>query len=1568
MLNTTYSTLLDLLSKRACEQSTHGYAFISNAADDGFFLSYQDLEKRARVLAALLQSFDGAGQRALLVYSPGPEYIVAFFGCLYAGVVAVPVYPPHPHRPMPRLQHIAEDAQARFVLTTTNILSTMQARVEQVPTLASLQWVATDALDVSLASQWREPTISVDSLAFFQYTSGSTSAPKGVMITHRNLLYNSHLIHQCCDEQVNSHIVSWLPPYHDMGLIGAILQPLYVGCSATLMPPTLFLQNPFRWLRCISETRANISVAPNFAYDLCVQSVTAEQRETLDLSHWNMALSGAEPIRPMTIESFSATFAECGFRRASFYPCYGLAEATLIVSGGNRSEEPVTLTVQADALRQDEVREAVDEADSATHSLIGCGQALPGQRILVVDPASSLPCLPRQIGEIWVAGPSIARGYWQKPAETEHTFHAHLASDGDGPFLRTGDLGFLHNDQLFITGRLKDLLIIRGRNYYPQDIELTVQQSHAGFRMNCTAAFCVDVHGENKLVVVQEVKRQYRRMNVDEAASLVRQLVVREHGLSVYALVLIHPGSMPKTSSGKIQRAVCQAAFLNGTLNALGASLQDAPPSPFNTEEAPRLQEILSSQLSPSERIMRIESFLQYHIACLLQIPRHTISAHEALSSVALDSLMLAELRNRIESDLGVMLTLEYLFADRSIAQIAVEIAALLTPVLPQETQTTSTNSQHSSPHNSLTVGEEALWFLYRLAPDSSAYTISRAVLIHSPLNSKMLKKAFQTLLDRHPSLRTTFHLVNEKPVRHIDNNQSICFHIVDSATWEQEALDRHLLEEANRPFQLEEAPLLRVHIFTRPGNKHILLLTIHHIIADLWSLAVLLDELGKLYTAEFLGIQLALPAPQTQVSDYARWQLDFLSSEAGRKSLSYWQGRLADAAPVLNLPHDRPRPSLQTYNGSAYYFELPAVLSEQLRELCREQKVTPYMLLLSLFQILLYKYTNQEDILVGSPVATRNQQALQNVVGYFINSVVMRAHDFGSLSFNTFLAQNRQDILAALKQQEYPFPLLVKQLRPERDSSYHPLFQVMFALQKDGGLRHDTVSALALNSAGAPITLGELQLESLALPLDTVQFDLALTMAEVDTTFAAAFQYNVDLFDEATIIRMSDAYLQLLQTIVANPDQSIDDITILSEAEQQQLLVTWNATQHPQSETQQGLHTLFMKVASSLPDAIAVVHEENALTYAELDQRSTHLARYLLQQGLSSESLVGLYVERSIDMVVGMLGILKAGCAYVPLDPTYPAERLAFLLRDATISVLLTQEDLVSSDSFPDFTGAIVCLDQDWSHFAASECTLPPVVPQQIAYMIYTSGSTGLPKGVCCSHQNVLNLLADFETRQALQPHQHASLWTNMSFDVSVYEIFSPLIKGASLYIIPDVLRAESVALFRWLQLHQIQSAYLPPFVLRNFAAWLTSAGRSFFLRRLLVGVEPIAMATLQAIMCALPELHIINGYGPTEATICATLFSVDKNEIPAQQNAPIGRPVHNTQVYVLNAHLQPVPVGVPGELYIGGAGVSRGYYRRPELTAERFVPHPFAEQAGQRLYRTGDLVRYLPTGQLEY
>ncbi|MFL6333082.1 MAG: condensation domain-containing protein, partial [Pyrinomonadaceae bacterium] len=1308
------SSLVELLRLRAQSQpGQRVYSFQAGRGQAALALTLAELDERARGVAALLQRSGAEGERVLLLYPPGLDYITAFFGCLYAGAVAVPAYPPGASRKHSRLRAIILDSSASTALAAPSILSNLESLSSQVPELKGLRWLSADGAGDHPADAWRNPGLGPDSLAFLQYTSGSTASPKGVMLTHENLLANLGLMHRSFELTPADRSVIWLPPYHDMGLIGGILQPVYSGFAATLLSPLSFLQNPARWLEEISANRATISGGPNFAYDLCVRSVGQGRKAALDLSCWEVAFNGAEPVRAETLDRFAEAFAPCGFRREAFYPCYGLAEASLLVAGGGRSTAPSIKRFDPVELERGRAAAAVGPDAEGARPLVSCG--VGRQETVIISPSTATVCRPGEVGEVWVHGPSVAGGYWGRPDETTNTFHAYLADAGGGPYLRTGDLGFLAGGELFITGRLKDLIIIRGRNLYAHDVERAVEESHGALRPGCGAAFAVEEGGEERLVVVHEVERR-AGAGREELLESVRRALAEEFEVQPAAVVLVKPGVVPKTSSGKIQRRACRELFLTGQLE------------PLAMWRAADAGEETAQPVDDDHSAGDIEARLKTELAARLGVAEALLEADKPVLSYGLDSLMAIELSHSIEARYGVAFPVLELLGGESLAQLAARPRRLV----EESAAGAQTEESAAAETHPLSYGQEALWLLHRIAPDSAAYNVAAAARVRGPLDATVLRDAFRALAERHPSLRTTFEARDGSPVQLLSETGEVSFEQLDASGLAEAEWRELLAERAQRPFDLAAGPLLRVGLLERAADEHILLLVAHHIVIDFWSLAILLRELGALYETGLRGETANLTPPSGSYADYVRRQRRMLEGAEGARLWDFWSEELEGELLPLDLPTDRPRPPVQTYNGASHAARLDADLVQQLRALERESGATLYMLLLAAFQVLLAKHTGQEEVVVGSPSAGRGRAAEAGVVGYFVNPLALRTDLSGDPTFEELLRRVRRTVRDALAHQEFPFPLLVRRLQPERDASRPPLFQAMFVLQQTALLRAEGVAAFALGVEGARMKVGGLDFESIALERRVAQFDLTLSAAEAGGGLLVSWEYNTDLFNAETVERMAGRFAELLRGVVEDPRRRLSDLPLLTAGERR-LLAEWNRTSTDYAP-ERPLHAFFEEQAAANPDAAAVLCGQERLNYAELNRRADALARELLAHGVGPETLVGVMLERSFELVVALLGVLKAGAAYVPLDPAYPAERLAFMLEDSGAPLLLTQERLLTR--LPQTGAEVVCLDANWEAVAERgaarpSAEAPPPADDNLAYVIYTSGSTGRPKGV---------------------------------------------------------------------------------------------------------------------------------------------------------------------------------------------------------------------------------------------
>ncbi|MFN6153013.1 MAG: amino acid adenylation domain-containing protein [Dolichospermum sp.] len=855
-----------------------------------------------------------------------------------------------------------------------------------------------------------------------------------------------------------------------------------------------------------------------------------------------------------------------------------------------------------------------------------------------------------------------------------------------------------------------------------------------------------------------------------------------------------------------------------------------------------------------------------------------------------------------------------------------------------------------------LSYAQQRLWFLDQLQPNSPLYNIPLALRLVGTLNRAALAQSLKEIIDRHEALRTNFMTIDGQPAQIIQTEINWTVSVVDlqhlSSTEQESASQQVAQKQAIQPFDLASESLVRATLVVISETEHLLLVCMHHIVSDGWSMGVFAHELAALYNAYAQGQRTPLEQLPIQYADFAIWQREFLQGDLLQSQLSYWQQQLKEAPALLSLPTDRPRPAVQTFVGAHQQFALSVELTQKLTKLSQEQEVTLFMTLLAAFDTLLYRYTGQSDIVVGAPIANRNYGEIEALIGFFVNTLVMRTNLEGNPRFSELLTRVRLMAMDAYSHQDLPFEMLVEALQLERDLSYTPLFQVVFGLQ---------------NAPNSQVELTGLTVSPLVVESVTAKCDLTLAMENTGTGLIGVWEYNTDLFDTGTIERMTGHFVTLLEGIVANPLERISQLPLLTEVEQQQLLIEWNDTQvdYPQDKC---IHQLFEEQCLRTPDAVAVVFEEQQLTYHELNCRANQLAHYLRSLGVGADVLVGICVERSLEMIVGILAIFKAGGAYVPLDPGYPQERLQYILEDTLVSLLLTQQRIL--DKLPEHQAQLVCLDEIWEKIVQNNQDNPTsgVTAFNLANVIYTSGSTGKPKGVMVEHKGLCNLAQAQMQTFGLHSDSRLLQFASFSFDASIWEIIMALGSGARLYLGTKDSLLPGMPLIERLRNYGITHVILPPSALAVLPTEELPA-----LQTIIVGGEACAAELIKQWSVG---RNFFNAYGPTEASVCATVAKCTD----VDQKISIGRPIANAQIYILDEYLQLVPVGVPGELHIGGAGLARGYLNRPELTQEKFIPNPFDNskfkipyrnaKGGQnsKLYKTGDLARYLPDGNIEY
>jgi len=1549
--------LIDYLDVWAKSRPDHiAYTFLEDGERESDRLSFAELATRVEAVAAMLAGHGAApGDRVLLVLPPGLPFIVAFLACLRAGVVAVPAQPPRGRRGLPRLCAIAADCLPTLVLSNREIPVRVTRR--GLPELERADWLAIE--DAATVKDWRHPVSTSDSLAFIQYTSGSTAEPKGVLISHGNLLANLRLIQDGFQQDEHSIIVGWLPLYHDMGLIGNVLQPLLLGARCYLMPPLAFLMKPIRWLRAISNYSATTSGGPNFAYDLCTRRIPVEQRAGLDLSSWRVAFNGAEPVRAESLKHFSHVFGEYGFPSSAFVPCYGLAEATLFVTATTPGQPLAAHSFDGDALAAH--RAVVHEGG---RRLVSCGSAAQGARVVIVGPDSGQQLPAGSVGEIWVQGASVASGYWQQEALSQATFGAHLAGDeAAGTFLRTGDLGFLHGDRLHVTGRIKDMIIIRGRNHYPQDIELTAEQAHPDMVPGRGVVFAHETGDREELVIVAElVHRSQSGDEIDIAMRAVRQTVAEVHEVSVHEVVLIRSGTLMLTTSGKVRRAATRKAWLAGELRivrALTTTRHDAP------EALAELSRERLAELAPELREATLCADLLARAARLARLDANAIDPSWSVTAIGLDSLSIVEFKTELETALSVSLALPRLLEGPSIEELTAELLCQL----EQPIQAAVTSLEDEPSDFPLTYGQRALWFMQELNPETTAFILLGAARVSGRLDLHALGLALQRVVDRHPALRTCFVTVDGEARQRVQACLTVPIHIEDARQLSEAERVRRVEELAHQPFDFANGPLLRLGALETGAHERVLFLAIHHLITDFWSIGLLLTELEACY-GEATGGPTAVLNSAPSFARQVQVENDLLGDERGERLWDYWSAQLNDLQP-LDLSLDKPRPALQTSRGDAVTGELSEAVMARLEALARAHNTTLYTVLLTAFQILMSRYSGQDDFPVGTPTTGRGDASMDGVMGYFINPVVLRANTAGNPDFPELLRRTRGCLLAATAHQQMPFPYLAERLQLAHDPSRSPVFQVFFVMEQSRLLHERGLSPFALGQAGAFMNLLGCDFESLRLPHPGSQFDLMFLLARRDDELALSLEFNTDLFERETANRLLAHYTRLLDAITRQPQARVADLDFLTVAERARIAAPLEEAAIPKT----ALHQLFEARAAEAPHAAALIHELDELSYVQLNAAANRLAHHLAELGAGPQQPVAICLERGPELIVAILAVLKAGAGYLPLDRNYPSSRLAFILADAFGAaeqpLVITKGGFAEPLDLPESTRRIDLID-DRLAIAARPDSNPErtVGTADLAYIIYTSGSTGKPKGVPVSHGNVTRLLSVTESLFGFGPEDVWTLFHSYAFDFSVWEIWGALAYGGSLIIVPDQVTRSPEEFGELLLTEGVTVLNQTPSAFYALDRALVATDKSLDQLRLVIfGGEALDFTALRPWFQRVGEgTRLCNMYGITETTVHVTARFVTEADCAGLSPAYIGEPLADLSISLLGREGRPVPTAVVGEILVGGAGVTGGYLGRPALTAERFVPDPFSGLAGARLYRSGDLARRRNNGELEY
>ncbi|TQR71494.1 non-ribosomal peptide synthetase, partial [Pseudomonas aeruginosa] len=1154
----------------------------------------------------------------------------------------------------------------------------------------------------------------------------------------------------------------------------------------------------------------------------------------------------------------------------------------------------------------------VSEADLEGGLVSPIGGTIPDLSWYILD--RDLNPVPRgAVGELYIGRAGLARGYLRRPGLSATRFVPNPFPGGAGERLyRTGDLArFQADGNIEYIGRIDHQVKVRGFRIELGEIEAALA-GLAGVRDAVVLAH--DGVGGTQLVgyVVADSAEDAERLRESLRESLKRHLP--DYMVPAHLMLLER---MPLTVNGKLDRQALPQPDAS-----LSQQAYRAPGSELEQRIAAIWSEILGV-----ERVGLDDNFFE--------LGGHSLLATRVISRVRQEQQLDASLKALFERPV-----LEAFAQGLERTTDAVSTIPLADRQQPL----------------ALSFAQERQWFLWQLEPESAAYHIPSALRLRGRLDVDALQRSFDSLVARHETLRTRFRLEGGRSYQQVQPAVSVS---IEREQFGEEGLIERIQAIVVQPFDLERGPLLRVNLLQLAEDDHVLVLVQHHIVSDGWSMQVMVEELVQLYAAYSQGLDVVLPALPIQYADYALWQRSWMEAGEKERQLAYWTGLLGGEQPVLELPFDRPRPARQSHRGAQLGFELPRELVEAVRALAQREGASSFMLLLASFQALLYRYSGQADIRVGVPIANRNRVETERLIGFFVNTQVLKADLDGRMGFDELLAQARQRALEAQAHQDLPFEQLVEALQPERNASHNPLFQVLFNHQSE------------IRSVTPEVQLEDLRLEGLAWDGQTAQFDLTLDIQEDENGIWASFDYATDLFDASTVERLAGHWRNLLRGIVANPRQRLGELPLLDVPERRQTLSEWNPAQR-ECAVQGTLQQRFEEQARQRPQAVALILDEQRLSYGELNARANRLAHCLIARGVGADVPVGLALERSLDMLVGLLAILKAGGAYLPLDPAAPEERLAHILDDSGVRLLLTQGHLL--ERLPRQAGVeVLAIDGLVLDGYAESDPLPTLSADNLAYVIYTSGSTGKPKGTLLTHRNALRLFSATEAWFGFDERDVWTLFHSYAFDFSVWEIFGALLYGGRLVIVPQWVSRSPEDFYRLLCREGVTVLNQTPSAFKQLMAVACSADMATqqpALRYVIFGGEALDLQSLRPWFQRFGDRQpqLVNMYGITETTVHVTYRPVSEADLEGGLVSPIGGTIPDLSWYILDRDLNPVPRGAVGELYIGRAGLARGYLRRPGLSATRFVPNPFPGGAGERLYRTGDLARFQADGNIEY
>ncbi|MFS0838681.1 amino acid adenylation domain-containing protein [Paenibacillus sp. 1P03SA] len=1499
----------------------------------------QLLASAGRTLHLLREQGLGPGDFAVMQTEDNERFILLFWACVLGGIVPVPVTAARTDEGRKKLIQVFKQLKAPTLLCDEELWPGIQGyalKQDESEVLARLESGRLPIAEVLAAAAdagrpEAEPYDAAESdTAFIQFTSGSTGDPKGVVLTHGNLLSNMRAITHGAQSTERDSSLSWLPLTHDMGLIGFHLTPLFCGMNQLHLPTSTFVLHPMKWLELTHKHRVTCLSSPNFGYVHFLQHWKPEGAAAWDLSCVRLIFNGAEPISAAHCRDFLEAMKPYGLKKTCIFPVYGLAEASLAVSFPGTEEHLTTVKLDRQSLAVGQPVRMASPEDHTSIEIVELGFPVQECEVRICDEGGN-PTAAGSVGLIHIRGRNVTSGYYKRPDVNKQT----ISPDG---WLNTGDLGFLLEGRLYVTGRMKDVIFVNGQNVYPHDLEALIS-GLKGAEIGKTAIAAVQDATTKRDAIAVFIQHRGKTGGFVPLMAEVKKLLNGSAGLDVSFVVPVR--RIPKTTSGKIQRYVLAEALREGEFDQSLAELTEleaaAALERCDAEEGDALRGDVG--LKPvTETEQRIISIWRE------VLKKDYIGRNDGFLEQGGNSLKAAYAAARLQETFGVELTLTELFLHETVSSLA----ALLKQKMQEGEGTAGAIPPPVAKAEERTVypatsAQKRLFILEELNPGLLNYHLPFAVRVQGPIDIERFRAAWRALIERHPALRTSFYMEDGHVMQRIGKETEPPLAVVDGRGWPESALalrQRSFLQ----PFRLDQAPLLRMELVQLGHESSVLLLDMHHIITDGTSMGILMSDLVRFYEGNAHE-----PLP-VHGGDMALWEAAGRSGGWLERQKLYWREIFGDGVPSPALPSPRPRPQIPSYRGAVERFELEPELAGSLRALAGREGVTLYTVLLSIYYVLLAKYTGESDIVVGTAAARRVRLELQSVVGMFVNMVPIRLRGQSGLRFDQWLKQVNGEALAAIGNGDVPYEEIAELADVKREYGRNPLFDSVFTLQN-----MELPEWRGKDLVYTPQTMDS----------GSAKFDLSWECTDTGEGIAFTLEYALDLYDERSAAQLARHYTALARAVAEQPHAALGELDPVDAEERTGLLRLGRSNAVPTQEL--SLHRLFERQAEETPRQIAVEMGERAYTYSELNERANRFAHALARHGVTPGAKVALLLLRSPDMMAAILAVLKAGAVYVPIDPQYPEERILFMLRDTEARVIVvaaaTMEmgSRVAGDSLDviDMDG----LDTKWTKEASHDLDIDGSA-DDLAYIMYTSGSTGKPKGIMTTHRNVSRIAVHTDYVSISEKDALLQL-SNYAFDGSTFDVYGALLNGAKLTLVGEEEVADVVRLTELIEDRGITVFFVTTALFNTLVDHGLESLRG--LRHILFGGERASVPHIRKALRALGPGVLLHVYGPTETTVFATCYPITETwEGQEAATVPIGMPIARAETLVLSEEGRIQPDLVPGELWIAGDGVASGYVNLPEQTALKFRPHPFRE--GETVYGTGDLVRRLPDGNLEF